>query len=121
MSFTHRAWKVKFNFVCHHHRHEAHIESSASTQDTEIHLEPGDAREGARSTQRRCGLGSQKHTWTVWEQCAVDEGAFGGYDCKKHTRRIRRSSIPHSYRAKCWKSTHCLIKPDESMGTEEKG
>jgi len=36
--------------------------------------------------------GGQKHTWRTWEQCAVDEGAFGGYNCKKLTRRIRRSS-----------------------------
>jgi hypothetical protein len=82
----------EISFFCHHHWQETHIEERDSTQDTEVNLEAGDALGGAKWTQRRRRLGSEKHTWTTRVRCALDEGAFGGYDCEKLTWRIRRLS-----------------------------
>ena len=60
--------------------------------DTEVNLEAGDALGEVKRTRRRSELRGdvQKHTWKTRERCALDEGAFGGYDCEKHTRRIWR-------------------------------
>ena len=82
----------EISFLFHHHRQEAHIEDRGSTQDTEVNLEAGDAHVGAKWTRRRRGLGSEKHAWKTRERYTLDEGAFGGYDLEKRTRRIRRSS-----------------------------
>jgi hypothetical protein len=57
----------------------------------EVNLEAGDALGGAKWTRRRRGLGREKHTWRTRERSALDEGAFGGYDCEKRIRRILRS------------------------------
>ena len=82
----------EISFLFHHHQQEAHIEDRGSTQDTEVNLEAGDPHGGAKWTRRRRGLGSEKHTWKTRERYALDEPAFGGYDCEKRTLRIRRSS-----------------------------
>jgi len=57
-----------------------------------MHYEERSGLGGEKWTRRRRGLGSEKHTWRTRERCALDEGAFGGYDCEKRTGRIRRSS-----------------------------
>ena len=62
----------------------------------------------------------EKHAWKTWERCALDEGAFGGYDCEKRTRRIRRSSGLDTHGGHGKVSTVSLNR-DESMGTEDTG
>jgi hypothetical protein len=99
------------SFLFHHHRQEVYIEDRGNTQDTKVNLEAWsglggekwtwrrelDLEErcglgGEKWTERRRGLGSEKHTWMMQERCTLDEDAIGGYDCKKRSRMIRRSS-----------------------------
>ena len=94
----------------HHHWQEAHWEERGSTQDIEVKIEVGDALGGAMWTRRGCGLRSEMHTWRTQVRCTREEGAFGGYNCVKHTRRIRMRSGLDRHGDYGWRREHCLIK-----------
>jgi len=101
----------EISFFFHHHWIVAHSEEKGSTRDAEVNLEAGDGLGEEKWTRRRCGLGSEKHTWRTRERCALEEGEFGGYDCEKRTRRIRRSSGLDRHGGYGWRSEHRLVKP----------
>jgi hypothetical protein len=56
-----------------------------------MHQEERSGLGGEMWTRRRCGRGTEKHTWRTQEHCALDKGAFGEY--RKSSSRIRHPEV----------------------------